>query len=64
MPLYSYRCPQCGRQEDRALRLSESDDPQFCPSCSLYEPAPQQMEKLATSAALAFKGDGWTPKHY
>lgn len=29
MPLYSYKCPDCGTEEDRIVSLDERDD-QWC----------------------------------
>jgi putative FmdB family regulatory protein len=57
MPLYVYKCPQ-GHTEDIMLRLSDLETPVYCLKCG------QKQERQPTSAALSFKGSGWTPKHY
>lgn len=58
MPVYPYKCLQCGKTVEVILRLHELGEVITCKSCA----AP--MERQPTSAAIAFKGDGWTPKHY
>ena len=33
MPMYQYACNECGRDFEKKLRMSQSGDPQDCPSC-------------------------------
>lgn len=33
MPLYEYRCPDCGEIFDKIVRFSEADKTPVCPSC-------------------------------
>lgn len=57
MPIYLYKCVNCGEVEERIERLN-SVTPVTCLACR----SPEPMEKQPTAAALAFKGSGWTPK--
>ena len=51
MPLYEYRCPQCGRFE---LIRKFSDAPlTSCPTCG------RDVQKLPSAPAIQFKGSGW-----
>ncbi|MDX1600334.1 MAG: FmdB family zinc ribbon protein [Anaerolineales bacterium] len=53
MPIYAYRCENCGVQFER--RQSFSDDPLVtCPECS--EPA---LRKLIQPVGIVFKGSGF-----
>lgn len=53
MPIYAYRCENCGVQFER--RQSFSDDPLItCPECS--EPA---LRKLIQPVGIVFKGSGF-----
>ena len=33
MPMYQFACRECGREFEKKLRMSQSDDVQACPSC-------------------------------
>ncbi len=33
MPLYEYRCPQCGHELEKLRKMSEADAPLPCPKC-------------------------------
>jgi len=33
MPIYEYRCPDCGSEEEARVRFSESDATRQCSSC-------------------------------
>ena len=53
MPLYEYRCENCGHQFEKIQRFS--DDPiTVCPSCGSGP-----VVKLLSSPAIQFKGSGW-----
>jgi len=53
MPLYEYRCENCGHQFEKIQRFS--DDPiTVCPSCGTGP-----VVKLLSSPAIQFKGSGW-----
>jgi putative FmdB family regulatory protein len=53
MPLYEYRCDECGHQFERIQRFSD-DLVSVCPSC---QGGP--VVKLLSSPAIQFKGSGW-----
>lgn len=61
MPTYSFTCtsPSCGNTVDRVLTLREFETPQTC-SCG----APMERVWTGQAPGVAFKGSGWTPKHY
>lgn len=53
MPIYEYRCSECGFQDEFLQKLS---DPMMtvCPSCG--KPA---LNKLLSAAGFQLKGSGW-----
>lgn len=53
MPIYEYRCDQCGHQLERMQKVS---DPPLtdCPECA--QPA---LRKLISAVAFRLKGGGW-----
>jgi putative FmdB family regulatory protein len=53
MPIYEYRCNECGRQTEALQRLSEAPLVN-CPSCG--KPA---LQKLVSAAGFQLKGSGW-----
>ena len=58
MPIYEYRCPDCGHQFDKLQKIS--DDPVTeCPSCGQ-----NQVKKLISRTSFALKGGGWYSDHY
>ena len=58
MPIYEYRCPDCGHQLEK--RQSFSAPPLTdCPSCNGHN-----LKKLVSMTAFALKGDGWFHDHY
>jgi len=53
MPIYAYRCADCGHTKDVLQKLS---DPVLttCPSCGA-----QAFQKQLTAAGFQLKGSGW-----
>lgn len=53
MPIYEYRCQECGRELERLQKLS---DPVLtdCPACD--KPA---LKRLISAAGFRLKGGGW-----
>jgi putative FmdB family regulatory protein len=53
MPIYEYRCTECGRETEALQKLSE---PPLvtCPACG--KPA---LQKLVSAAGFQLKGSGW-----
>ena len=53
MPIYTYRCENCGVQFER--QQSFSDQPLTrCPECNK-----NKLRKVITPAGIVFKGSGW-----
>ena len=53
MPIYTYRCENCGVQFER--HQSFTDVPlKRCPECSK-----NKLRKVITPAGIVFKGSGW-----
>jgi putative FmdB family regulatory protein len=53
MPIYAYRCAECGAHKDILQKLSDPPATE-CPSCG--KPA---LEKQVTAAGFQLKGSGW-----
>ncbi len=53
MPIYEYRCADCGFQEEYLQKVSEPPLTD-CPSCG--KPA---LRKLVSAAGFQLKGSGW-----
>ena len=53
MPIYEYRCSECGFQDEF---LQKHSDPQLtvCPSCGK-----ETFKKLLSAAGFQLKGSGW-----
>jgi putative FmdB family regulatory protein len=53
MPIYAYRCNECGHTQDILQKIS---DPlvTVCPSCGQAE-----FKKCVTAAGFQLKGSGW-----
>ena len=53
MPIYEYRCSECGFQDEFLQKLS---DPLLtaCPSCGK-----ESLKKLLSAAGFQLKGSGW-----
>ncbi len=57
MPLYEYRCQQCGEHLEKIQKFS--DRPlSACPKCK------GRLERLLSSPAIQFKGSGWYVTDY
>jgi putative FmdB family regulatory protein len=56
VPVYSYRCENCGAQFERTQRFS--DDPvTVCPECEA-----SSVRRVIHPAGIIFKGSGWYVK--
>jgi len=53
MPIYEYRCKDCGFQNEYLQKVSEPPLTQ-CPSCGR-----QSLTKLVSAAGFQLKGSGW-----
>ena len=57
MPLYEYKCQECGLRFERIERASEIKDG-MCPECG------EIARRLIGAPALQFKGSGWYVNDY
>lgn len=57
MPLYEYRCTQCGNRYEKIQSFSAEPDT-ACPKCG------GKVERPLTVPALQFKGAGWYINDY
>jgi putative FmdB family regulatory protein len=53
MPIYAYRCGDCGYQEDVMQKMSDAPLSK-CPKCGA-----EAFAKQLTAAGFALKGKGW-----
>ena len=53
MPIYEYRCADCGYQNEYLQKVSEPPM-SLCPSCGR-----ESFRKLLTAAGFQLKGSGW-----
>jgi len=58
MPVYIMKCPNCKKEFD--FYKLKSDSILICPKCGNKE----GFEKLPTSAAIMFNGEGWTTTNF
>ncbi len=52
MPMYEYRCQECGRQYEQLRRMSEADQDLKCPQCG-SENVKRQYSACAIGAGSA-----------
>jgi putative FmdB family regulatory protein len=57
VPLYEYRCKDCGHQFEKIQSFSAPDEKE-CPLC--HGP----LERLISASAIQFKGSGWYATDY
>ena len=75
--MYEFKCNVCGRVVTQVMRVSQYET--FERRCghdvdikteieqilgNLHEPCPGTLETVLSPPSLAFKGQGWTPKHH
>ena len=53
MPIYEYRCAECGHQADHLQKVSEKPLSK-CPACGK-----KAYKKLLSAAGFQLKGSGW-----
>jgi putative FmdB family regulatory protein len=53
MPIYEYRCNECGHQEEHLQKISEKPLAK-CPACGK-----KAYKKLLSAAGFQLKGSGW-----
>ena len=47
MPIYDYRCKECGAEFEKLMRLSEADRSPLCPECG----SPDTHKQITTFAS-------------
>jgi putative FmdB family regulatory protein len=57
VPLYEYRCKDCGHQFEKIQSFSAPEETE-CPAC--HGP----IERLISAPAIQFKGSGWYVNDY
>jgi putative FmdB family regulatory protein len=60
MPIYEYRCEDCGRVFEKLRRFSDSDSDLKCPACDSEE-VERQLSCFATSAGSGGASAGCGP---
>ena len=64
MPIYDYKCNQCGREwETMTLSVKESEELEKtlkCPSCGSGD----KERQVAKSTSFQLKGKGWAKDRY
>jgi len=56
MPIYEYRCPKCGHQFEKIVRMTEAEKPQPCPQEECQE---AEAKRLISASNFQLKGGGW-----
>jgi putative FmdB family regulatory protein len=57
LPIYEYRCSDCGHQFEKLMRLGADAPP--CETCGS-----EDVNKLVSSGGFILKGSGWYRDHY
>ena len=57
MPIYEYKCHQCGQKFEVRQRISEEP-------LKVHEDCGGELERLISASALHFKGTGWYVTDY
>lgn len=61
MPLYKFKCPECGKIEDNVvIRASDYCESAF-PRCYACD---EIMKVVVSATPFVLKGDGWTQRFY
>ncbi|HJR74494.1 MAG TPA: zinc ribbon domain-containing protein [Luteimonas sp.] len=53
MPIYAFRCAECGHEFDRLQKLSDPD-PDTCPDCGAHA-----VGRQVTAPTFRLSGSGW-----
>jgi putative FmdB family regulatory protein len=59
MPMYEYRCDECGREFEQLRRMSDADRDVICPECS-SDHVRRLLSSFATSGCGAGTRRGFT----
>lgn len=58
MPIYEYKCPQCGHVFEEWVKLSEAHSEEPCPECGTKSP------RMLSHTSFVLKGGGWYVTDY
>ena len=61
MPIYEYKCPDCGHEAEELVKMSDPDPP--CPECKAEE-KDVLMEKAVSKGSFKLQGGGWAKTGY
>lgn len=56
MPLYEFKCPECGFKKERLQKYA--DAPPECPHCHV------PTQRCVSAGSFELKGTGWYRDHY
>lgn len=59
MPMYTYKCSNCGHTADKLMTLKDRQDSIKCSKCNS-----KALRVTAIPAPANFKGKGWTEKFH
>jgi putative FmdB family regulatory protein len=59
MPMYEYRCLQCGQQFERLRRMADADRDIICPKCQATS-VERLISAFAMGGCTATPGGGFT----
>ena len=57
MPIYEYRCGDCGHEFEKLVKLGASPPP--CPTCEGSD-----VTKRVSAGSFVLRGSGWYKDHY
>lgn len=58
MPIYEYKCPQCGHVFEEMVSLSQAHGEEACPRCGTASP------RMMSHTSFVLKGGGWYVSDY
>lgn len=58
MPIYEFRCKECGKVSEFQMKMSDPN-PQTCPTCG-----EQGLSKIMSMPSFQLKGGGWYSDAY
>jgi putative FmdB family regulatory protein len=58
MPLYEYKCNECGENFEKMVRLSDTAMPQECPRCGCRDTSKQISQFAARLSSAAVSAGG------
>lgn len=62
MPIYEYKCPECGAETEKLQRMDEP--PPTCEGTEEAEHKPVEMTRKVSGGSFILKGGGWASDGY